>query len=477
MFKNKNNFSYLFIFLSLFFLFYVIFKSEVYFLGAKRSQYQIYYYLSFIFIFISVFSLFFSNKFKIYFNIFTITFFLAIYFLEFSIQIYKTSSFNNLKKNITKEIDLRKINYKKETGKEFDDRSKREVYFQSKKQNPNTVVAIPPHYFAKYKELSIYDILPLSGISNSPTILCNENGYYSSYLSDRYGFNNPDEEWDSDYIEFLIVGGSYTNGSCVNRPNDMASVLRTLSGKKVLTIGMGGSSSLLQLASLKEYLNPSVKNVIWIYYDFNLLDLKDELQYPSQILKNYLIKDNYTQDIIKKQKLVDEMGIRAIEFGIKKDEEAQNQQIQIEKLNNIKNEKFSSKVLKILKLQNIREKLIYTHLNENSYPEEEFKKILEKAKNLAASNNANFYFVYLPTHQRYITNVASVVHDFKFGIYPKVKKISKDLDLNFIDLHKDFLEKQKNYHELLPLGIDGHFNENGYKKVTEFIYSSILKNN
>jgi lysophospholipase L1-like esterase len=109
--------------------------------------------------------------------------------------------------------------------------------------------------------------------------------------------------------------------------------------------------------------------------------------------------------------------------------------------------------------------------------QEEFIKILEKAKNLTESNNSNFYLVYLPTHQRYLSNVGSIMHDFKFDIYPKIKKISKDLDLNFIDLHKDFLEKQENYNELLPLGIDGHFNINGYKKITEFIYNSIKKIN
>ena len=31
--------------------------------------------------------------------------------------------------------------------------------------------------------------------SNSETIFCNENGYFI-YQSDRYGFNNPDDQWD-----------------------------------------------------------------------------------------------------------------------------------------------------------------------------------------------------------------------------------------------------------------------------------------
>jgi len=169
------------------------------------------------------------------------------------------------------------------------------------------------------------------------------------------------------------------------------------------------------------------------------------------------------------------MGIQAIEFGIKKDAEMViNQNIKIEKaLSSLKNEKMLTKLLKIIKLHNIRKQLLYTSFQENSYPEEEFKLILSKAKKLTEDNNTNFYLVYLPTHQRYLTILSSIMYDFKYAIYSKVKKIALDLDINFIDLHKDFLAKQSNYRDLLPLGIDGHFNIKGYKKITEFIYNDI----
>ena len=44
------------------------------------------------------------------------------------------------------------------------------------------------------------ELFPLSGLSNSKTIYCNENGYYSIFKSDRHGFNNPDIEWDKDEL-------------------------------------------------------------------------------------------------------------------------------------------------------------------------------------------------------------------------------------------------------------------------------------
>ena len=104
-----------------------------------------------------------------------------------------------------------------------------------------------------------FSIFSLSGISNSKTIFCNESGRYSIYKSDRYGFNNPDKEWDKEEVEYLLVGDSSTQGSCVNRPNDIGSVLRTISNKSVLNLGYRGNGPLTEYATLREYLSPKVK--------------------------------------------------------------------------------------------------------------------------------------------------------------------------------------------------------------------------
>ena len=60
------------------------------------------------------------------------------------------------------------------------------------------MMVYPSNYFGKNTE-----IFPLSNSSYSKTIYCNENGYYSIYESDRYGFNNPDEQWDKEEIEYF----------------------------------------------------------------------------------------------------------------------------------------------------------------------------------------------------------------------------------------------------------------------------------
>ena len=40
-------------------------------------------------------------------------------------------------------------------------------------------------------------LYPLAGISEKTTIYCNESGEYAVFLSERYGFNTPNLEWDS----------------------------------------------------------------------------------------------------------------------------------------------------------------------------------------------------------------------------------------------------------------------------------------
>ena len=145
-----------------------------------------------------------------------------------------------------------------------------------KKKDKDIVVDVPPFYFLKTES----NILPLSGISNSKTIYCNENGYFSIYESDRYGFNNPDKEWlghKNNNVEYMLVGDSFTHGACVNRPNDIASVLRKLSDKSVLNLGHNRNGPLLEYATLKEYIFPKVNKILWIYFEGNdLIDLKNE---------------------------------------------------------------------------------------------------------------------------------------------------------------------------------------------------------
>ena len=135
----------------------------------------------------------------------------------------------------------------------------------------------------------------MSGKSNSKTIFCNENGYYAIYKSDRYGFNNPDEEWDKTEVEYLLVGDSFVHGACVNRPNDISSKLRNLSNKSVISLGYGSNGPILEYASLREFFPDRVKNVLWFYYEGNdVKNLSDELR--NVFLRKYINNINFSQN-------------------------------------------------------------------------------------------------------------------------------------------------------------------------------------
>ena len=97
-------------------------------------------------------------------------------------------------------INKRAEIYEKENKSKFDRRNIFQVYTDLLKETNNAAVSIHAYY---HHNISLYS---LSGISNSKTVYCNENGYTAIYDSDRFGFNNPDTEWDNREFEYLLLG-------------------------------------------------------------------------------------------------------------------------------------------------------------------------------------------------------------------------------------------------------------------------------
>ena len=78
----KKIFSIFFLFISISFLLYTIYRSEIYWDGFKRNYYQVYYLISFGLIFFSIFSFFISQNTKKKFIIFGFGTILTFYFFE-----------------------------------------------------------------------------------------------------------------------------------------------------------------------------------------------------------------------------------------------------------------------------------------------------------------------------------------------------------------------------------------------------------
>lgn len=331
---------------------------------------------------------------------------------------------------------------------DFDRRSKFQIYSDLKKDNTNVVMAIGGSAYLS----EVKDIQPLSGIANKKTVFCNESGYYSIYQSDRYGFNNPDSEWDQKNTEYLLLGDSFAHGACVNRPDDIGSVLRTLSKKSVLNLGYGGNGPLLEYAALKEYLRPNTKYIFWFYYDNDLLDLQAELK--DKILINYFNDSKYKQNLLLQQDKVDAMAYERHNTG--------NTNFS----NKIPNFTFNRKFLNFFTLHNVRRVIFETikHTQQKNKIDtlDQFKIIIKKANDLATNNKSKFYFIYLPSYYQ-LTHQNS-------KSYLEVKKIVNELGIQFIDINEEIFQKEPDPLILFPFKKNNHYNVEGYKKIAELLY-------
>ena len=125
-------------------------------------------------------------------------------------------------------------------------------------------------------------------------------------------------------------------------------------------------------------------------------------------------------------------------------------------------EKYDSEILKykiinFIKLYSSRSKF-FSKSDDKVLNKTEFSKILALAKNLTLKNNSKFYFVYLPEYSRYKDNYDNTN-------YREVKKIVKQLQIPFIDIHAEVFEKEENPLNLFPFKLKGHYNVEGYKKI------------
>ena len=426
---------------------YVFYRSQIFHTEVFFGYYIKYYVIAFLFIFLSIISFFIPKKLKISITIVLISILIALYLIEgyFFIQ-------NNLSSKRTKQhrIEI----YKNNKDKAYDKRTKLQIYQDLKKEDPNIVLRIHPSTFVLDKNLNYF---PLIGLPNRKTIQCNENGYYSIYQSDRYGFNTPDKEWDKDKIEFLLVGDSFTNGSCVNEPDTFSGNLRKLNNNEngILNLGQSGSGPLMQYATLREYLpTKKVKRVLWMYFEGNdVTDLMGEL--GNQILVNYLKDKNFKQNLILRKQELQKLLLNKL----KQTEEHERLKQERLKTHNIK---------KFLKLKSIRSFTLEIFFP-TPIPQKEFKNILKLSNEFTKQNNSKLYFVYLPVNSRYI---GKKNHDNLFN-YKRITKMVNSLEIPIIDINKELFEKHKDPLSLFALRIGSHYSEKGYQLVAKTIFDNI----
>jgi hypothetical protein len=276
------------------------------------------------------------------------------------------------------------------------------------------------------------------------------------YLSDRYGFNNPDSEWDAKEVEWLLTGDSYTEGVAVEPGQDIAGQLRVITQESAINIGRSGNGPLMELAELTEYAGViKPKRVLWIYYRNDIIyDLQRDKKNP--LLMRYM-EDGFSQNLINRQKEIDSRLEKYIlEAKVQAKVQAQ-----------VQTQPYKTRWIRLHAVRSIIE-----FDGDIDVEDPLFAKILTKAKAKVDSWGGELYFVYLPGYDRWYYKAIS--HNFREKA--KVIEVVKGLNIPVVDIHQEIFVDHPDFLALFPFRLTKHhYNADGYNEIAKAIVTSVNK--
>jgi len=360
----------------------------------------------------------------------------------------------------------------KRFGVDFDTRSKLQVIGDLEKQGIDAVPVIGPKILIEEPDgirIGGAETLPLAGIANKTTVLCNEGGRYVIYKSDEHGFHNPPGFWNLDSLDIAAVGDSFAHGGCVPSERNFVALIRERF-PRTLNLGVSGHGPLAELATLKEYLPRfKPKIVLWFYFEENdFVDLSSEKN--NRLLPGYL-QENFSQLLFSKQRQID----LALEEYVQKEKaseiaEEQERQRDADRVISF------NRMMSIMTLSALRGKLNLLDPGAQAERSPEFdetnldllREILVEAKREISGWGGTLYFVYLPAWERY---GMSRLPDL-FQLRVPVLALVSNLDIAVIDLHPR-LEAYGDALALFPFRRFGHYNEIGHRLVADEVLKAI----
>ena len=418
--------SFLLLLLSILLIAYTFYKSEIIHGGLNRDYYIQYYLLSFFIVLLAFVFQIFDYKFKKSSIILVSIIIIFLYIIELALIYKNTNNEFNSQNNLKSYI-------------------KEEKYLNLKNNNDDIVTYIEPRNFINDNTLEVF---PLSGIPNTQTIFCEEDGRLPIYISDRYGFRNPDILWDQkNNIDIMLIGESYFSGACVSDGKTITANLRNLlKDKKIVNLSYLGNGPLIQFATLIEYLNVlNPKIILWAYREKrDLLYLSYEKR--NKILNNYISNKNFFQDITSKQALVN-ITLR------KKFKD--NLSVYDDKIINFD-------FIKFIKFSELRNYIQPIKSNPTYSEYELFYKIIKKSYELTNNKNIKFYVVYFPDPNLFISDRA-IIEDSNSEKNIIINNLNK-IGVEIIDIKKNI-----NNHSDPSSLYGSNFNEKGYLYISEII--------
>ena len=164
--------------------------------------------------------------------------------------------------------------------KEYKIRKEKIIKLKKKNIESNYMSVLDPDY----KELN-YSGKYVSGKCGSI-----ENGYNELiYKTDKYGFRE-NEDFRYIYSDYVLLGDSFTQSICENKPNDLKTILLDKTEYSFVNLGMQGTDYPDQAKKLTYYLNETKFNgLIWLFYEGNDYEKKS---FNTLKIKNYIKPHN-----------------------------------------------------------------------------------------------------------------------------------------------------------------------------------------
>jgi hypothetical protein len=353
-------------------------------------------------------------------------------------------------------------------GVDYDTRTQLQVVRDLREQGIGAVPAVYPFgLFERQPDGSLQsriqvdgtEVFALSGISDRPTVFCNEAGQWVNYQSDRHGFNNPADIWAYDAVDVVVLGDSFAQGACVPADRNFSAVIRE-HYPATLNLGNSNKGPLMSLADLKEYAAPfRPRVVLWFLFEGNdFVDLINEAQ--SSLLMRYLERD-FSQGLRYHQSEIDE----ALE---------QHWVGALEEARTRWPEEAAPGILGVIRFKGWRSSLRQLRRSDDRQQELErsiglLADIIAEAKLTADSWGGRIYLVYLPERQRFADSRAASQSEKKRRV---VMEVVSSLGVEFIDIPAAFRSSDDPL-ELFPFRRRGHYNEEGHRVVGETVLRRI----
>lgn len=342
----------------------------------------------------------------------------------------------------------------------WDRRDRLDVILDARRNDPDWFPAVPANtYLERPLLIGGRRVIPLGGVANASVVGCNENGYYSTFTTDEYGFNNPVGALVAARRPIVFVGDSFTQGDCLRQGQTIVDRVRA-QRPETINLGSGGNGPLFQLAAIREYVRPrQVSVVVWMYYEGNDLDdLRRDRADP--LLSRYLERE-FTQGLAQAQAQIN-AAVRTM--------------VDARMAERLDGRAFLLPHLRELAWQ-VRKKRSLTGSVVTPNGERKdadaivalFLEVLTMARDEISKRGGKLLFAYLPEYYRYAGPKLSPNASQRERILSGVR----DLGIPVADVDEVF-RRHPHPLTLFPFGLKGHYNEKGAEIAAHFLLDALV---